>query len=185
MINVNDFKTGVTITFDNNLYQVLEFQHVKPGKGPAFVRTKIKNLRSGAIIEHTFNAGIKVAKAHVEKQNMQFLYSTGDIYHFMNMESYEQIELKENQIKDEAKFLIEGLEVDLIFHEGEMLGIILPEKVVMKVITSEPSVKGNTSSSAQKEVVLETGMTVRVPLFIDQDEEIIISTKDGKYVSRN
>ena len=184
MINVNDSKTGVTITFDNNLFQVLEFQHVKPGKGPAFVRSKLKNLRSGAIIDHTFNAGIKVERAHVDKQKMQFLYSDGDTFHFMNMESYEQIELDKKQLENECKFLTEGLEVDIIFFESEMLGIILPEKIVMKIVLSEPGVKGNTSSSAMKDATLETGIIIKVPLFIEQDEEIIISTKDGKYVSR-
>jgi len=128
MINVNDFKTGMTILVDGNLFQVLEFQHVKPGKGAAFVRTKMKNLRTGAIIENTFNSATKVPTAHIDKQKMQFLYGTGDTYNFMNMETYEQIDLDAKSLGDDAKFLKEGLEVDITFYEGEMLGISLPER---------------------------------------------------------
>jgi len=184
MINVNDFKTGVTISFDGNIYQVLEFQHVKPGKGPAFVRSKLKNLRSGAIIEHTFSAGIKVEKAHVEKRPMQFLYSMSDIYYFMNMDNYEQTEINKNIIGDQKDFLKENLEVEIVTFEGQILEIILPDKIELKVIRTESAVRGNTSSSAYKDAEVETGLIVKVPLFIEQDEVIIVSTYDGKYVSR-
>ena len=138
MINVNDFKTGQTINYDGNLYQVLEFQHVKPGKGAAIVKAKLKNMRTGSIAEYTFNAGIKIPTAHVEKQKMQFLYADGDNYSFMNMQSYEQVELNKKQIENEAKFLKEGLEVIIIFFEGEMLGIELPEKIDLKITNSPP-----------------------------------------------
>jgi len=184
MINVNDFKTGMTITYEGNLFQVLEFQHVKPGKGAAIVKAKLKNLRTGSIVEQTFNAGIKIPSAHVDKLKMQFLYSTGDVYSFMNMETYEQVELDKSQIVEEVKYLKEGLEVLLFFYESEMLGIELPEKVSYVITKTEPAIKGNTATNATKDATIETGMTVRVPLFIEQDEEIIISTKDGKYVSR-
>ena len=184
MINVNDFKVGMTISYENNIYQVLEFQHVKPGKGAAIVKTKLKNLRTGSIVEQTFNAGIKVPTAHISKTKMQFLYSTGDSYSFMNMETYEQIDVDIKQIENEAKFLKEGLEVIIIFFESELLGIELPEKVDYVITETEPAVKGNTATNATKDATLETGMTVRVPLFIEQGEEIIVSTKDGKYVSR-
>lgn len=184
MISVNDFKTGVTISFDGNLYQVLEFQHVKPGKGSAFVRSKLKNLRTGAIIEYTFSAGTKVEKARVEKKSMQFLYSMGETYYFMNMNDYEQIELPKSKLSDEIDFLKENLEVEIIFYEGEMLGIILPEKIELKIVHTEPGIKGNTTNSAMKDATLETGLVVKVPLFIEQDEMIIVSSKDGKYVSR-
>ena len=184
MINVNDFKTGVTIQYNNSLFQVLEFQHVKPGKGSAFVKTKLKNLRTGAIIDHTFNAGIKIPAAHISKQKMQFLYASGSMYSFMNMETYEQIELDEKQISNEAKFLKEGLEVFITFYESEMLGLELPEKIDYKVTSTEPAVKGNTATGATKDATIETGLLVRVPLFIDEGEEIIVSTRDGKYVSR-
>ena len=184
MINVNDFKVGVTIMYEGNLYQVLEFQHVKPGKGAAIVKTKLKNLRTGSIVEQTFNSGIKVPTAHISKAKMQFLYSTGDSYSFMNMETYEQVDVDVKQIENEAKFLKEGLEVIIIFFENELLGIELPEKIDYVITETEPAVKGNTATNATKDATLETGMTVRVPLFIEQGEEIIVSTKDGKYVSR-
>lgn len=184
MINVNDFKTGITINYDGNLYQVLEFQHVKPGKGAAIVKAKLKNLRTGSIAEYSFNAGIKVPTAHVSKTTMQYLYNTGDIYSFMNMETYEQVDIDKKQIENEAKFLKEGLEVILIFFENEMLGIELPEKIDYKITSTEPAIKGNTATNATKDAIIETGMLVKVPLFIGEGEEIIVSTKDGKYVSR-
>ena len=184
MINVNDFKTGMTISYEGNLYQVLEFQHVKPGKGAAIVKTKLKNLRTGSIVEQTFNSGIKVPSAHVDKLKMQYLYESNGMYTFMNMNTYEQVELSKNQMEYESKFLKEGLEVLIFFYESEMLGIELPEKIDYKIIATEPAVKGNTATNATKDATIETGMLVRVPLFIEQDEEIIVSTKDGKYVSR-
>ena len=184
MINVNDFKTGQTITYDGNLYQVLEFNHVKPGKGAAIVKAKLKNLRTGSIAEYTFNAGIKVPTAHVEKVKMQYLYESSGTYTFMNMNTYEQVELQANQIENESKFLKEGLEVLIFFYEGEMLGIELPEKIDYQITQTEPAIKGNTATNATKDAVIETGLLVKVPLFIEQGEEIIVSTKDGKYVSR-
>ena len=184
MINTNDFKTGLTITNEGNLYQVLEFQHVKPGKGAAIVKTKLKNLRTGSIVEQTFNSGIKVPTAHVDKIKMQYLYNDGNMYSFMNMNTYEQVEIDKSQISNEVKFLKEGLEVILYFYENEMLGIELPEKIDFKIIQTEPAVKGNTATNATKDAIIETGYLVKVPLFIEQDEEIIVSTKDGKYVSR-
>lgn len=184
MINVNDFKTGVTIKLDNNIFTVLEFQHVKPGKGPAFVRTKLKNIRTKATIDHTFNAGIKIETARIDKKKMQYLYNTGESYNFMDMETYDQIEILEDDIKSEIKFLKENLEVDITFYESELLGISLPEKVELEVITTEPAVKGNTTSSAMKDAVLETGHTIKVPLFVEESQIIVVSTKDGKYDSR-
>lgn len=184
MFNVNDIKNGITFVLDGQIYQVIEFLHVKPGKGPAFIRTKIKNLRTGATIEKTFNTNIKLEKAMIEKQNMQFLYASGDTYTFMNMETYEQTELTKDQIGDDVNYLKDGLDVDLTFYKGELLGISLPEKVSLKVTSTEPAVKGNTTNNAMKDATLETGLVVKVPLFIEQDEEIIVSTKDGKYVSR-
>lgn len=184
MINVNDFKTGMTIEYEGNIYQVLEFNHVKPGKGAAIVKAKLRNLRTGSIAEYSFNAGIKIPTAHVNKQKMQYLYSTGETYSFMNMETYEQVELDESQLVNEKKFLKEGLEVIIAFFENEMLGIELPEKIDYKITQTEPAIKGNTATNATKDAIVETGLLVRVPLFIDEGEEIIVSTKDGKYVSR-
>lgn len=184
MINVNDFKTGMTISYENNLYQVLEFQHVKPGKGAAIVKTKLKNLRTGSIVEQTFNSGIKVPAAHVEKIKMQYLYENGGSYTFMNMNTYEQVDLARSQIENEAKFLKEGMNVESMVIEGEVVGITLPEKVSYKVISAPEAVKGNTTSTAQKDVTIETGYTLKAPLFISEGEEIVITTRDGKYFSR-
>ena len=184
MINVNDFKNGMTINYEGSPCQVLEFQHVKPGKGAAIVKAKLKNLRTGSIVEQTFNAGIKIPSAHVEKTKMQFLYESNGAYSFMNMNTYEQVELNKSQIENEAKFLKEGLEVLIFFYENEMLGIELPEKIDYVITETEPAIKGNKATSATKDSIIETGMLVKVPLFIEQGEEIIVSTKDGKYVSR-
>lgn len=184
MINVNDFKTGVTIKLDGALYQVIEFQHVKPGKGAAFVRTKLKNLRTGATIENTFNSAIKVETARIERRDMQFLYEMGDTYYFMNLETYDQIELSKSQLGEDYKFLKENLVVSITFHEGEILGLTLPDKIEYIVTSTEPAVKGNTTNSAMKDATLENGMTIKVPLFINENETIVVSTKDGKYASR-
>lgn len=184
MFNINDIKNGMTFVLDGQIYQVLEFLHVKPGKGPAFMKTKIKNLRTGAIIERTFNTNVKLEKANIEKREMQFLYASGDSYNFMNMESYEQIELSKDQLNDAVDYLKEGLNVNVTFYEGELLGIDLPDKIEMEVTATEPAVKGNTTNNAMKDATVETGLLVKVPLFIEQGEKIVISTKDGKYVSR-
>lgn len=184
MVNVNDFKTGMTIKHEGNIYIVLDFQHVKPGKGAAIVKAKLKNLRTGSIAEYTFNAGVKVESARIEKKPMQFLYSMNDIYYFMNMNDYEQIELNKSVIGEDSKLLKENLEVDIMFFEGEMLGMTLPDKIAMKVVHTEPGVKGNTTSTAMKDAELESGLIIKVPMFIDQDEIVLISSKDGKYVSR-
>ena len=184
MINVNDIKNGMTILFEGNIYTVLDFSHVKPGKGAAFVQAKLKNLRTGSIVEKRFNSGVKLEKAMIEKVGMQFLYANGDNYNFMNMETYEQMDLTKEQLGDNVSYLKEGLDVLLSFYEGELLGIIMPEKVELEVIETEPAVKGNTATNATKDAKLETGLTFRVPLFIEQGEKIVVYTADGKYASR-
>ena len=184
MINVNDIKNGITFVLDGDIYQVLEFSHVKPGKGAAFVKMKIRNLRSGSTTEKSFNSGTKLEKAMIEKKPMQFLYASGDSYNFMNMETYEQIELTKEQLGEEVNYLKEGLSVDLSFYQGELLGVMLPDKVELKVTHTEPAVKGNTTNNATKDATLETGLVVRVPLFVDTDDVVIISTSTGKYDSR-
>jgi len=184
MINVNDIKNGLTVKIDNNIYTVVEFQYVKPGKGSAFVRTKLKNLRTGATTEITFNAGVKIETARVEKQNMQFLYNQGNTYYFMNMQTYDQIELDKSSLGDDVKYLKENLEVIISFYEGEVMGVILPDKIDYLITKSEPGVKGNTTATAMKDAELETGMVVKVPMFINEGERILVSTSDGKYVSR-
>lgn len=184
MINTNDLKNGITIEFDGNIYVVLNTEHVKPGKGAAIVKAKLKNLRTGAIFEQTFNAGVKVATARIEKQLMQYLYTMNDVYYFMNMDSYEQLELAKESVGDDANFLKENLEVYITSYNGEVLGLQLPDKVELVVTHTEPAVKGNTTNNALKDAEVETGMNVRVPLFIEEGETIIVSTADGKYVSR-
>jgi elongation factor P len=184
MININDIKNGMTIVVEDNLYVILDFQHVKPGKGAAFVKTKLRNLRTGSNIEYTFNSSVKVERAMVEKKAMQYLYNSGDNYVFMNMETYEQVELNRNVLADQINYLKENLEVELVFYKAEMLGINLPEKVDLLVTSTEPAIKGNTTTGATKEAILETGLSVRVPLFINEGDAVIVSTSDGKYVSR-
>lgn len=184
MINVNDLKIGMTIEMDGNIYTVLDLGHVKPGKGAAFVTAKLKNLRTGSIVEERFNSGIKVETARIEKRDMQYLYNTGDSYVFMNMETYEQLELTADQVGPNKDFLIENLMVNIIQYQGELLGINLPDKIELTVTETEPAIKGNTTNNALKDAVLETGLKVRVPLFVEQGEKIIVSTADGKYSSR-
>lgn len=184
MISTNDLKNGITIEFEGNIYVVMDTQHVKPGKGAAIVKAKLKNLRTGAIVEQTFNAGVKVATAHISKQLMQYLYNMSGVYYFMNMETYEQLELQESQIGNNSKFLKENLEVYITSFNGEILGIDLPDKVTLVITHTEPAVKGNTTQNALKDATCETGLLVRVPLFIEEGESIVISTADGKYVSR-
>ncbi|MGL4382174.1 MAG: elongation factor P [Bacilli bacterium] len=184
MINVNDFKTGVTIKLDNNIFQVLEFQHVKPGKGSAFVRTKLKNLRTHATVDHTFNSGIKVEKAHIDYLKMQYLYNEGDSLVFMNMEDYDQINIPKKSVEWELNFIKENDIVEITMYQNEILGIAIPNSVTLKVIEAEPGVKGNTATNALKRAIVETGYEVMVPLFINEGDDLVISTSDGKYSSR-
>ena len=184
MIEVNDIKTGMTLIIEGGIYQIVDFLHVKPGKGSAFMKTKLKNLRTGGTIERTFNTNVKFEKANIEKSNVQYLYNTGDTYNFMNMETYEQLELSADQLGNDKNFLIENMNVLVSFFQGELLGVILPDKIEMTVTETEPAVKGNTTNNATKDATVETGLKVRVPLFIEQGEKIIVSTSDGKYVSR-
>ena len=183
-ININDIKNGMTIIMDGNLYTIVEFQHVKPGKGPAFVRIKRRNLRTGAVTEDTFNTNIKITKAHIEKVKAQYLYKMGDSLVFMNSTTYEQIEIPASVLGDNINFIKEGLEIDIDSYEGEIIGITLPEKIEFEVVETEPAVKGNTATNATKDAKIETGYVVKVPLFINQGEKILVSTKDGKYASR-
>ncbi len=184
MINVNDIKNGMTIMIEGNIYQVVEFLHVKPGKGSAFMKTKLRNLRTGGIIERTFNTNVKFEKANINKQNVEYLYNTGDTFFFMNMETYEQLELSKEQVGDNAFYLIENMSVYVILDEGELLGIDLPDKVEFTVVETEPAVRGNTTNNALKDAKVETGLVVKVPLFIEQGEKILVTTADGKYSSR-
>ena len=184
MINTNDLKVGMTIQMDNSIFTVLETGHVKPGKGAAFVTAKLKNLRTGSIIEERFNAGTKVEAARIERREMQYLYANGDSHVFMNMQTYEQIELTKDSIGDDIKYLKENISVYITMYEGEVIGIVLPDKVEYLVTATEPAVKGNTTSGAMKDATLENGLVVKVPLFINEGESILVTTADGKYSSR-
>lgn len=184
MISTNDLKTGVTVKVDGGIFQVIEFMHVKPGKGQAFVRSKIKNLRTGSIVDYTFDAGVKLEKAILDKMMMQYLYDSGEFCVFMNNETYDQIEVPRTQIENELKFIPVGLSVEVIFHEGEILGVNLPDRVVLKVTKADPAVKGDTKTNASKDAVLETGILIKVPLFVNEGENIIVNTNSGEYVSR-
>ena len=183
-ININDIKNGMTIIIDGKLCMIEEFQHHKPGKGSAVMRMKLRNLRTGALVEETYNTNIKVEKALVEKSKMQYLYAQGDSYVFMNNETYEQLEIPAEKLKEQIKYLKEGLDIDISTYEGEIIGILLPEKVEYEVTETTDATKGNTTNNATKDATIETGYTLRVPLFISQGEHIIVSTLDGKYVSR-
>ena len=184
MISVNDIRNGMTLIVDGNIVQVIEFLHVKPGKGAAFVRTKLKNLRTGGIVEISFNTNVKLEKANISKFQVQYLYSAGDTYCFMNMNTYEQLELTSDQVGDNKNFLVESMNVDFVQYEGELLGINLPDKVELEVVETTPAVQGSASSNATKDAILETGLLVKVPLFIEQGEKILVTTSDGKYSSR-
>ena len=183
-ININDIKNGMTLILEGKLVTIVDFQHVKPGKGPAFVRIKYRDLRTGSTIEDTFNTNLKLEKAHVEKMQMQFLYKENDNYVFMNTNDYSQMEVSSSIIGDDAKFLKEGLVIEIQMYEGEILGIVLPEKIDYKVTETTDAVKGNTTNNAMKDATIESGYTIKVPMFISEGETIIVSTKDGKYVSR-
>jgi elongation factor P len=186
MISTNEFKTGQTIMFDGNIFQVLSFMHVKPGKGAAFVRSKLRNLRTGAVIDHTFNAGTKVEKAQIDKTGMQYLYASGDMHVFMNTETYEQVEVPAVQIENELNYIYEGMEVSVLYYDSrEIIGVQLPDKVVLEVVEAPPAVKGDTKTNALKDAIVQTGLMVKVPMFIEQGEKIIVSTEDGSYVSRD
>ena len=182
-ISTADFKTGMTILYNNAIYQIIEFQHVKPGKGGAFVRTKLRNLRTGNINEITFTAGEKMEQALVEKKKMQYLYG-GDSYCFMDVETYEQVEIPAERLEWESKFLLEGQLLEIVFYGEEILGVNLPEKMTFEVIEAAPAVSGNTATNAMKEVKIETGLVVKVPMFVEQGDKIVVTTFDGKYSSK-
>ena len=183
MISVNDFKTGLTIKVDNGIWKVMDFQHVKPGKGAAFVRSKLRNLRTGAIQEKTFRAGEKVEKAQIDNRRMQYLYANGDSHVFMDNETYDQLELPGDKLEYELKFIKENMEVQIQSYEGETIGIELPNTVTLQVTETEPGIKGDTATGATKQATVETGYSLNVPLFVNEGDLLVINTTDGSYVS--
>ena len=184
MISTNDFHTGISIELEGEIYNVLEFQHVKPGKGGAFVRSKLKNMRTGSIVDRTFRAGEKVVRAHLERKEMEYLYRDGDFFHMMDMESYEQITLSDDQIGDGVKYLKDNDHLNVLMYGEEVIGVDVPIAVVLKVEDTEPGLKGDTASGATKPATMETGLVVQVPLFVNSDDSVKIDTRTGAYIER-
>lgn len=184
MISPNDFKTGLTIEYEGSVFQIIDFQHVKPGKGAAFVRTKIKNVESGAVLERTFNPKEKIEKAHIDRRSMQFLYSSGEDYMFMDTDNYEQIEMTEEQLEGNVKFLIEEMSITVLYYKGKAIGIEIPNYVVLEVVETDPGHKGDTATGGSKPAVLQTGLTVQVPFFINVGDKLKIDTRSSSYMER-
>jgi len=184
MISAGDFKNGITIEYDGNIYQIIEFQHVKPGKGAAFVRTKLKNIVNGGVIETSFRPTEKFPLARIDRKDMQYLYSDGDLFHFMDVETYDQVALSADAVGDSLKFVKENEMVKICSHNGDVFAIEPPLFVELEITETEPGVKGNTATNVTKPAIVETGAEVKVPIFIDQGEKIKIDTRTGEYLSR-
>ena len=184
MISSNDFRNGVTIEIDGQVFSVIEVQHVKPGKGSAFVRTKLRNVKTGAVVERTFNAGEKMPRAHVDRHEMQYLYANGDEYSFMDTETFEQVSLTSTELGDALHFLKENMTIALLQFQGTIIGVDLPNSVELEVVETDPGLRGDTATGGTKPAKLETGYVVRVPLFIENGDRLIIDTRSGEYLSR-
>ena len=184
MVTAGDFKNGLTIQFENNIYQIIEFQHVKPGKGAAFVRCKLKNIKNGGVVEKTFRPTEKFENAHIERKEMQYLYNDGDLYYFMDNETFDQIAVGTEDVGDSLKFVKENEEVTVSLYQEKPFAIEPPLTVELVVTETEPGFKGNTAQGANKPAIVETGAQVAVPLFVEQGEKIKIDTRSGEYLSR-
>ncbi len=184
MISVNDFRNGVTIELDGQIFVVVEFLHVKPGKGAAFVRSKLKNVETGGVTERTFRAGEKVERAHLERRDMQFLYRTADDFTFMDNESFEQVILSAADLGDQALYLKEEMMVTAVRHKDRMIGVDLPNSVELTVTETDPGIRGDTASGGSKPAKLETGLVVQVPFFINEGDVLRIDTRTGQYIER-
>lgn len=184
MISAGDFRNGMTFEMDGGVYSIVEFQHVKPGKGAAFVRTKIRNVITGAVTERTFNPNDKYPEAFVERRDMDYLYSDGDLYYFMDNETYEQIPINKSVLSDNFKFVTENMTCKVLSYKGNVFGVEPPNFVVLKVTQTDPGFKGDTATNVTKPAVVETGAEIKVPLFIDEGEMIQIDTRTGEYLSR-
>ena len=184
MISAGDFRNGVTIELEGNVYQIIEFQHVKPGKGAAFVRTKLKNIKNGGVVEKTFRPTEKCPQARIDRKDMQYLYNDGDLYYFMDVENYEQIALSTDDIGDALKFVKENEMVKVCSHKGSVFAVEPPLFVELEITETEPGFKGDTATGATKPATVETGATVYVPLFVEQNDVIKIDTRTGEYLSR-
>ena len=184
MISAGDFRNGITFEMDGNVVQVIEFQHVKPGKGAAFVRTKYKNVITGAVVERSFNPTDKYPTAYIERKDMQYLYSDGDLYYFMDMETYEQQPIDKSKLGPAFKFVKENMEVKVLSYKGNVFGVEPPNFVELEVTETDPGFKGDTATNATKPATLETGAEIKVPLFINQGDMIRIDTRTGEYMER-
>ncbi len=184
MATTNDLKNGMVLKIDGQLWSVVEFQHVKPGKGPAFVRTKIKNVLSGKTVDKTFNAGVKVETANVDKRDMQYSYMDGDLFVFMDTTTWEQVNVTADVVGDAKDFMLEGQDVVIAFHDGTPLYVELPASVVLEITFTEPGLQGDRSSGGTKPATLETGREIQVPLFLDQGVKVKVDTRSGDYLGR-
>lgn len=184
MATTNDLKNGMVLKIDGNLWSVVEFQHVKPGKGPAFVRTKIKNVLSGKTIDKTFNAGLKVETATVDRRDMQYSYLDGELYVFMDTTTWEQVNVAADVVGDAKDFMLEGQDVVVAFHEGAALSVELPASVVLEITFTEPGLQGDRSNGGTKPATLETGREIQVPLFLEQGQKVKVDTRTGEYRER-
>ncbi len=184
MISVNDLKTGLTLELDNGLWSVIEFLHVKPGKGAAFVRTKLKNVSTGNVVEKTFRAGEKVARAMLDRRDMQYLYKEGSDFVMMDSETYEQLSITEAQIGDGIKYLKENMNLSILLHDGKIIGVDLPMQVELEVTDTPPAEKGNTAQGGTKRATLETGAVVNVPFFVQNGDKIRVDTRTNEYLDR-
>ena len=184
MISAGDFRNGVTFELDGSVFQIIHFQHVKPGKGAAFVRTKIKNIITGAVLERTFNPTDKMPKAHVERKDMEYLYNDGELYYFMDTETYEQLPLGTDLLEDSLPYLKENMVVKVLSFKGSVFGVEPPNFVELEVTETEPGVKGDTATGATKPAIVETGATVMVPLFVNTGTIIRVDTRTGDYMER-
>lgn len=184
MISTSDFRTGLTIEFEGSIYTIVDFQHVKPGKGAAFVRTKLKNIETGAVTERTFNPRDKFEQAHIERRPTQYLYAGDDMWHFMDTETYDQFALGKQELGDAVKFLKENMELHLQVYKGKIIGVDLPTIVELEVLETEPGIRGDTASGGSKPAVMETGLVVQVPFFINVGDVLRIDTRTGEYSER-
>jgi len=184
VISTADFRKGLTVELDGEVFSIIDFQHVKPGKGGAFVRTKLRNVRTGNVFDRTFRAGERMERAILERKQMQYLYSQGDDYVFMDTETYDQVTLTADQLGEATKWLKDNLEVALLTHEGRLIGVELPDSVELRVIQTDPGLRGDTASGGSKPATLETGAVVQVPLFINEGDVLRVDTRSGLYLER-
>jgi elongation factor P len=184
LISTNDFRTGATVDIDGQPWVVIEFQHVKPGKGSAFVRSKLKNVVTGSVVEKTFRAGEKLARAVLERREVQYLYGAGDDYTFMDTQTFDQVTLNTGQIGDNKRFLLENMNLFLVHYNERLIGVEMPNSVELKVVRADPGLRGDTASGGSKPVTLETGYVVHVPLFIQEGDLLRIDTRSGLYIER-